>query len=152
MTEILNFEKERLKRRVEFDLKQKKCSLWETLPCNWEVRGLCMCKEILGILFNRVEYPKIINGPKIIIGKNGWPSRRRGSRGRRPKKRLKNYVFDCCYSMHAHAICMCEIKLPLLFIVFLSSPREWGGLHTYEYCNTRCQGCQMVCFQTKNPN
>jgi hypothetical protein len=33
-------------RGAEFDLYWKNdCSLWETLPCDWEVRGHCMCKE-----------------------------------------------------------------------------------------------------------
>jgi hypothetical protein len=43
---------------VEFDLEQKLiCSLWETLPCDWEDRGHCICKEM----------PVV--DPKRIIGK-----------------------------------------------------------------------------------
>jgi hypothetical protein len=54
------------------------CSLWETLPCNWEVRG--HCKELPVILVNKAV------DPKRIIGKNGGPRRRRGTRGRWPQK------------------------------------------------------------------
>jgi hypothetical protein len=61
---------------VEFDLLQKNnCSLWETLPCDWEVRGYCMCKEMPVIPVNRVV------DPKRKAGKNGGPRRRRGTRG-----------------------------------------------------------------------
>jgi hypothetical protein len=41
-----------------------------------------MCKELPVILVNKVVDPKRING------KNGGPRRRRGTRGRRPKKNL----------------------------------------------------------------
>jgi hypothetical protein len=57
-------------------------SLWETLPCDWEVGGHCMCKERPVIPVNRVI------GPLRIIRKNGGPRRRRGTRGRWPKKNL----------------------------------------------------------------
>jgi hypothetical protein len=61
--------------------KKNNCSLWETLPCNWEVRGHCMCKEMP---VNKVTTPK------RIIGKNGGPMRRKGTRGRWPKKELSH--------------------------------------------------------------
>jgi hypothetical protein len=38
------------------------CSLWETLPCDWEVRGHCMCKEMPVIPVNKVVDPKRIIG------------------------------------------------------------------------------------------
>jgi hypothetical protein len=43
-----------------------------------------MCKEMPVIPVNRVV------DPKRRIGKNGGPRRRRGTRGRRPKKGKKN--------------------------------------------------------------
>jgi hypothetical protein len=46
------------------------------LPYNREVRGHCMCKEMPVILVDRVV------GKKRIIGKNGEPRRRKGTRGR----------------------------------------------------------------------
>jgi hypothetical protein len=64
--------------KVTFKTYFPNCSLWETLPCNWEVRGHCMCKEMLVIPVNNVY-------PKRIIGKNGGPRRRRGTRGHWPK-------------------------------------------------------------------
>jgi hypothetical protein len=42
-----------------------------------------MCKEMLVIPVNRVV------DPKRIIGKNGGPKRRRGTKGCRPKKKIK---------------------------------------------------------------
>jgi hypothetical protein len=50
-------------------------SLWETLPCDWEVRGHCKCKEMPVISVNKVV------DPKRIIENNGGPRRRRGTRG-----------------------------------------------------------------------
>jgi hypothetical protein len=47
-----------------------------------KVRGHCMRKEMPVILVNRVV------DPKRIIGKNGGPRRRRGTRGRWPKRNL----------------------------------------------------------------
>jgi hypothetical protein len=52
------------------------CSLWETLPCHWDVRGHCMCKELPVIPVNKVV------DPKRIIWENGELRRRRGTRGR----------------------------------------------------------------------
>jgi hypothetical protein len=49
-------------------------SLRET-TMHWEVRGHCMCKEMLVIPVNRVV------DPKGLIGKNGGLRRRRGIRG-----------------------------------------------------------------------
>jgi tetrahydromethanopterin S-methyltransferase subunit A len=45
------------------------------LPCNFEVRGHCMCKEMPVIPVDSVA------DKKRIIGKNGGPRRRRGIRG-----------------------------------------------------------------------
>jgi hypothetical protein len=47
----------------------------KTLPCDCEIRGHCMCKEMLVIPVNKVV------DPKSIIGKNGWPRRRREAQG-----------------------------------------------------------------------
>jgi hypothetical protein len=44
------------------------------LPCNFEVRGHCMSKEMPVILVDRVA------DQKRIIRKNGGPRRRRGTR------------------------------------------------------------------------
>jgi hypothetical protein len=46
------------------------------LPCDCEVRSLCMCKEMAVIPVNTVV------DKKRIIGKNGGPRRRTGIRGR----------------------------------------------------------------------
>jgi hypothetical protein len=50
------------------------------LPCDCEVRGHYMCKEMPFIPVNKVV------DPKRIIRKNGGPRRRRGTRGCRPQK------------------------------------------------------------------
>jgi hypothetical protein len=71
------------------NIEKQTCSLWETLPCSWEVRGHCMCKEMPVILVNKVVVPK------RIIGKNGGPRRRRGTRGRWPKKKHIENQMGC---------------------------------------------------------
>jgi hypothetical protein len=48
------------------------------MPCDWEVRGYCTCKEMPVIQVNKVV------DKKRIIGKNGGPRRRRVTRGRSP--------------------------------------------------------------------
>jgi hypothetical protein len=53
---------------------------WRKLPCDCQARGHWMCKELPTISVNRVV------DKKIIIGINGRPMRRKGSRGRWPKK------------------------------------------------------------------
>jgi hypothetical protein len=57
------------------------CSVWETLPCDWEVRGHCICKLMRVILINTVV------DPKRIIRKNGGPRRKEGTKGRWPPQK-----------------------------------------------------------------
>jgi hypothetical protein len=38
--------------------KKNICSPWDTLPCDWEVRGHCMCKKMPVIPVNKVVDPK----------------------------------------------------------------------------------------------
>jgi hypothetical protein len=49
-----------------------------------------MCKELPVILVNRVV------NPKRIIGKNGGPRRRRGTRGCCPPPKKKIYIYVYC--------------------------------------------------------
>jgi hypothetical protein len=63
--------------------------IWRPLPCDWEVRGHCMSKEMPGIPVNRVA------DKRSIRGKNRGPGRRRGTRGccppaPPPQKKIKN--------------------------------------------------------------
>jgi hypothetical protein len=51
------------------------CSFTKYGVNNLDFRGHCMCKEVPVIPVNRVV------DPKRIIGKNGGPRRRRGTRG-----------------------------------------------------------------------
>jgi hypothetical protein len=59
--------------------KKLNCSLLETLPCDWEVRGHCMCKEMPVILVSRVVDSKRII--RKMEGRGGG-----GTRGRWPQK------------------------------------------------------------------
>jgi tetrahydromethanopterin S-methyltransferase subunit A len=55
---------------------KKTIILTRKLPWDCEVRGHCLCKEMSVIPVNRIEEEK------RIIGQNGGPRRRRGTRGR----------------------------------------------------------------------
>jgi hypothetical protein len=44
--------------RGVWSVTKNQCSLWETLPCDWEVRGHCVCKEMPVIPVSKVVDPK----------------------------------------------------------------------------------------------
>jgi hypothetical protein len=71
----------RIRAYLEFDLYVNKNQLFSLriLPCDCEVRGPCMCKEMPVIPVDRVV------DKNRIIRKNGGPRRRRGTRGQDPK-------------------------------------------------------------------
>jgi hypothetical protein len=61
---------------MEFDpYKKKQLFSLRIPPCNCEVRGPCMCKEMSVIPVDTVV------DKKRIIGKNGGPRRRKGTGG-----------------------------------------------------------------------
>jgi hypothetical protein len=66
------------------------CSLWETLPCDWEVRGHCMCEEMPVILVDKVVDPK-----RTIRKVECWGGGEALGVADTPPPQKKTYIVSC---------------------------------------------------------
>jgi hypothetical protein len=96
----------------------KKCSLWEKLPYDWEVRGHFTGKEMPVILVNRVV------DTKRIIRRNRGP-RRRGTRGWWPPPPPKNII---CFSSLSFSGNSSFVSQVVIGLDIFSLPLKWAKL------------------------